>query len=122
MTILQEGSLLAGIRGRMLVADGELFKPENVKVAVTENAFNFTWDEDITATGNPTDRAIILLYNKKFGHVHANYSGARRDELSHTFPMKPGYIKNNTYEVFIAFKDIMSDEVSKSVYCGRFTN
>ena len=106
----------------VLVADGALLKPENVKVIVSENAFNFTWDEDITATGNPNDRAIILLYNKNFGRVHANYSGAQRDELKHTFPMKPGYIKNNTYEVFIAFKDIMSDEVSKSVYCGRFTN
>ncbi|MBB5619895.1 hypothetical protein HDE69_000933 [Pedobacter cryoconitis] len=106
----------------MLVADGALLKPENVKVNVSENAFNFTWDQDITATGNPNDRTIILLYNKKFGRVHANYSGAQRDELSHNFPMKPGYIKDNTYEVFIAFKDIMSDEVSKSVYCGRFTN
>jgi len=106
----------------VLVANGELLKPENVAVTVTEKAFNFTWNQDITGTGNPNDRTIILLYNKNFGRVHANYSGAQRDELQQTFPMKPGHIKDNTYEVFIAFKDIMSDEVSKSVYCGRFTN
>jgi hypothetical protein len=98
----------------VLVADGELLKPEKVKVVVTENAFNFSGNEDIAATGNPNDRVIILLYNKNSGRVYANYSGAQRDELSHAFPMKPGYIKNNTYKVFIAFKDIMSDEVPKA--------
>jgi len=106
----------------VLVADGGLVKPENVAVTVTENAFNFTWDEDKTGIGSPNDRAIILLYDKIFGVVHVNYSGARRDELKDTFRLDPRYSKDRTYEVFIAFKDVMSDEVSKSVYCGRFIN
>jgi len=103
----------------VLVADGELVKPENVAVTVTENTFNFIWDEDKTGLGSPNDRAIILLYDKTFGVVHANYSGGRRDELKDTFRLDPRYSKDRTYEVFIAFKDVMSDEVSRSVYCGR---
>jgi len=108
----------------VLVADGELVKPENVVVTLAENAFNFTWDKDQTGLGSPNDRAIILLYNKDYKHFHANYSGARREELKDTFCLDsiPIETKDRTYEVFIAFKDVMSDEVSKSVYCGRFTN
>ena len=109
---------------KILVADGGLVKPENVKVTLSENTFNFTWDKDQTSTGSPNDRAIILLYNKDYKHFHANYSGARRDELKDTFCLDsiPIKTKDRTYEVFIAFKDVMSDEVSKSVYCGRFIN
>jgi len=107
---------------KILVADGELVKPENVVVRVSEDTFNFEWDEDKTGIGSPTDRAIILLYDKTFRVVHANYSGARRDQLKDTFCLNPIYSKNRTYEVFIAFKDVMSDHVSKSVYCGRFIN
>ncbi|KIO78695.1 hypothetical protein TH53_02050 [Pedobacter lusitanus] len=95
-------------------------KPENVTVQVAENAFHFTWDKDKTQTGNPGDRAIILLYSQTHRRPHINYSGARREELKDTFYLDPFYIKKNTYEVFIAFKDVMSDEVSQSVYCGRF--
>ncbi|QNK64216.1 hypothetical protein H7F33_06940 [Pedobacter sp. PAMC26386] len=125
-------NMLTGIKGEfpeqeinwntVLVADGELIKPENVMVTVSENAFNFTWEQDNTVIGSPNDRAIILLYDKTYHRFHANYSGARRAELKDTFYLDPFYIKNHTYEVFIAFKDVMSDEVSKSVYCGRFTN
>ncbi|QNK64455.1 hypothetical protein H7F33_08250 [Pedobacter sp. PAMC26386] len=125
-------NLLTGIKGEfpeqeinwdtVLVADGELIKPENVSVTASENAFNFTWEQDETGIGSPSDRTIILLYNKTYNRFHANYSGARRDELKDTFFLDPFYIKHHTYEVFIAFKDVMSDEVSKSVYCGRFTN
>ncbi|MBB5635093.1 hypothetical protein HDF26_002180 [Pedobacter cryoconitis] len=106
----------------ILVAEGELIKPENVKVTVAENSFIFTWDKDKTNTASPTDRAIILLYSKTHGWVYANYSGARRDELKDSFRIRQKHFKNNTYEVFIAFKDVRSDEVSRSVYCGRFTN
>ena len=107
---------------KILVADGELVKPENVVVTLSEDTFNFVWDEDQTGIGSPNDRAIILLYDKTFGNVHANYSGARRDELKDNFRLNPLYSKERTYEVFIAFKDVMSDHISKSVYCGRFIN
>ncbi|MBB5638435.1 hypothetical protein HDE68_004364 [Pedobacter cryoconitis] len=106
----------------VLVAEGNLVKPENVKVTCSANTFDFTWDKDHTGTGAPTDRAIILLYSKTHSWVYANYSGARRDELKDTFAISHKHFKNNTYEVFIAFKDVKSDEVSRSVYCGRFTN
>jgi hypothetical protein len=107
---------------KILVADGELVKPENVTITVAENSVHFTWDKDQTGLGSPKDRAIILLYNKTFRRVDANYSGARRDELKDTFFLNSHYRNTGTYEVFIAFKDVMSDHVSKSVYCGRFTN
>jgi hypothetical protein len=107
---------------KILVADGELVKPENVAITVSENAVHFTWDEDKSGMGSPKDRTIILLYHKDFGRVNANYSGACRGELKDTFFFDPRYNKTGTYEVFIAFKDVMSDHVSKSVYCGRFTN
>ncbi|WP_348621207.1 DUF6266 family protein [Pedobacter lusitanus] len=126
----KSANLLTGIKGEfpnqeiswdtILVADGPLQKPENVTVQVAENAFHFTWDKDKTAESNPNDRAIILLYSKTYRRPHINYSGARRDELKDTFYLDPFYLKKNTYEVFIAFKDVMSDKVSKSVYCGRF--
>jgi hypothetical protein len=107
---------------KILVADGELVKPENVTIKVAENAVHFTWDKDQAGLGSPKDRAIILLYNKTFRRVDANYSGARRDELKDTFFLNPRYRNTGTYEVFIAFKDVMSNHVSKSVYCGSFTN
>ena len=106
----------------VLVADGTLVKPENVTIKVEGNTVHFTWDEDKTGLGSPKDRAMILLYNKTFGRVDANYSGARRDELKDTFVLDSRYRIIGTYEVFIAFKDVMSDHVSKSVYCGRFIN
>lgn len=34
--------------------------------------------------------------------------------------MHPAHMKNKTYEVFLVFKDILSDAVSKSVYCGSY--
>ncbi|KIO77750.1 hypothetical protein TH53_07410 [Pedobacter lusitanus] len=128
----KSANMLTGIKGEfpdqeinwdtILVADGPRIKPENVKVTVTKNSFNFTWDKDKTAEGNPNDRAMILLYSKTYGRLLINYSGARRDELKDAVYLDPFYIKKNTYEVFIAFKDVISDEVSKSVYCGRFIN
>ncbi|MBB5620573.1 hypothetical protein HDE69_001622 [Pedobacter cryoconitis] len=108
----------------ILVAHGDLIKPENVVVKVSKNTFNFTWDEDKTGQASPNDRTMILLYNKEYQHFFANYSGARRDELKDTLCLdsSPIRTKGRTYEVFIVFKDIMSDEVSKSVYCGSFEN
>ncbi|MBB5644091.1 hypothetical protein [Pedobacter cryoconitis] len=32
--------------------------------------------------------------------------------------MHPAHGKNRTYEVFLVFKDVLSDAVSKSVHCG----
>ncbi|RAJ25036.1 DUF6266 family protein [Pedobacter cryoconitis] len=108
----------------ILVADGELVKPENVVVKVANNTFNFTWDEDKTGLASPNDRTMILLYNQEYQHFFANYSGARRDELKDTLCLdsSPVRTRGRTYEVFIVFKDVMSDEVSKSVYCGSFLN
>ncbi|QNK62353.1 hypothetical protein H7F33_17685 [Pedobacter sp. PAMC26386] len=124
-------NMLTGVKGgfpaqeinwdTILVASGELIKPENVTVTLSENAFNFAWEQDTTGIGSPNDRAIILLYNTKYRRFHANYSGARRAELKDTFYLDPFYIKNNTYKIFMAFKDVMSDEVSRSVYCGEYT-
>ena len=108
----------------ILVADGELVKPENVVVKVANNTFSFTWDADKTGLASPKDRTMILLYNKEYQHFFANYSGARRDELKDTLCLdsSPVRTRGRIYEVFIVFKDVMSDEVSQSVYCGSFQN
>jgi hypothetical protein len=123
-------NLLHGVKGEfpeqeinwdtVLVSDGELSKPENVKVTVAKNALQFTWDEDKAPIGSPNDRTMILLYNKAEKRFHACYSGARRSELKDTFHLHPVHFRNRTYEVFIAFKDVISDAVSKSVYCGKW--
>jgi len=123
-------NLLHGVKGEfpeqeinwdtVLVSDEDLIKPENVQVTVTRNAFQFTWDKDKTGIGSPNDRTMILLYNKVHKRFHACYSGARRGELKDTFFLNPAHIRNKTYEVFIAFKDVISDAVSKSVYCGKW--
>ncbi|MGY0041133.1 hypothetical protein [Pedobacter sp. NJ-S-72] len=73
------------------ISDGDLAKPENVKVTVAKNTFEFTWDVDKTGIGSPNDRTMILLYNKVQKGFEACYSGARRSEL----------------------KDVISDAVSK---------
>lgn len=88
-------NLLHGIKGEfpeqeinwdtVLVADGDLVKPENVKVTLSKNAFNFEWDKDLTDIGCPNDRIMILLYNKEGKRFRACYSGARRSELKDTF-------------------------------------
>ena len=122
-------NLLHGIKGEfpeqeinwdtVLVADGDLVKPENVKITLSKNALNFEWDKDQTGVASPNDRIMILLYNKEGRRFHACYSGARRSELKDTFQMHPAHMKNKTYEVFLVFKDVLSDAVSKSVYCGK---
>jgi len=104
----------------VLVSDGELVKPENVQVTMAKNAFHFAWEEDKTGTGSPNDRTMILLYNKAHKRFHACYSGARRSELKDTFYLHSAHMKNKTYEVFIAFKDVLSDSVSRSIYCGNY--
>jgi hypothetical protein len=125
-------NLLHGVKGEfpeqeinwdtVLVSDGDLIKPENVKVTVAENTFHFSWDEaQSITTGSPDDRTMILLYDKVEKRFQACYSGARRSELKDVFMLRPTRIKNKTFEVFIAFKDILSDAVSKSVYCGSYT-
>lgn len=101
------------------MADAGLVKPENIKVTITKNALNFEWDKDQTGIGSPNDRTMILLCNKADRRFHACYSGARRSELKDTFQMHPAHMKNKTYEVFLVFKDVLSDAVSKSVYCGK---
>jgi len=93
-------------------------QPENVKVTRSKNALNFEWDKDQTGIGSPNDSIMILLYNKEGRRFLACYSGAGRSELKDTFPMHPAHMKNRTYEVFLVFKDVLSDAVSKSVYCG----
>jgi hypothetical protein len=124
-------NLLHGVKGEfpeqeinwetVLVSDGDLIKPENVKVTVAENTFHFSWDEDKSiTTGSPDDRTMILLYNKAEKGFEACYSGARRSELKDVFSPRPTRLRNKTYEVFIAFKDVLSDAVSKSVYCGQY--
>ncbi|MBB6498380.1 DUF6266 family protein [Pedobacter cryoconitis] len=104
----------------ILVSDGELTKPENVKVTITSKTFHFTWDENKNIIGSQNDRAIILLYDSVQPHFHASYSGARRSELKDSISLSSYQFKGKTFEVFIAFKDVMSDQVSRSVYCGRF--
>jgi hypothetical protein len=125
-------NLLHGVKGEfpaqeinwdtVLVSDGDLVKPENVKVTVADHIFHFSWDEaQSITTGSPNDRTMILLYNKAEKGFLACYSGARRSELKDVFMLRPTRFRNKTYEVFIAFKDVMSDAVSKSVYCGQYT-
>ncbi|QNK64042.1 hypothetical protein H7F33_06000 [Pedobacter sp. PAMC26386] len=125
----KSANLFTGVKGEfpeqeinwdtILVSDGELTKPENVKVTISKNAYHFTWEKREAEVGSPDDRTIILLYSKVYSRFHACYSGARRSELKDTFTLPSPHIKDKTYEVFIAFKDVMSDAVSKSVYCGR---
>ncbi|MBB5621784.1 hypothetical protein HDE69_002847 [Pedobacter cryoconitis] len=89
-----------------------------MRVTLYKNALNFEWGKDMTGIGPPNDRILILLYNKEGRLFLACYSGARRSELKDTFPMHPAHGKNRTYEVFLVFKDVLSDAVSKSVYYG----
>ncbi|MGY0034972.1 DUF6266 family protein [Pedobacter sp. NJ-S-72] len=125
-------NLLHGVKGEfpaqeinwdtVLVSDGDLTIPENVKVTVADHAFHFSWDEAQSITiDSPNDRTMILLYNKADRRFQACYSGARRSELKDVFMLRPTRLRNKTYEVFIAFKDVLSDAVSKSIYCGPHT-
>lgn len=124
-------NLLHGVKGEfpeqeinwdtVLVADGALVKPENVQVTMTKNAFKFNWEQDKTGLGSPDDRTMILLYSDSDKRFRACYSGARRSELNDSFSFHPAHMKNHSYAIFIAFKDVLGDAVSQSVYCGHYT-
>ena len=74
-------NLLHGIKGEfpeqeinwdtVLVADGDLVKPENVKITLSKNALNFEWDKDQTGVASPNYRIMILLYNKEGRRFHS---------------------------------------------------
>ncbi|MBB6501051.1 DUF6266 family protein [Pedobacter cryoconitis] len=119
-------NLLNGIKGiypdqeinwnEIYVADGDLARPENVQVTMTADSFQFNWER---TTGSEDDRSMILVYCHDNNESHFSFSGARRAELKDVFTLRSRYIAGKTFEVFIAFKNIISNEVSRSVYCGR---
>jgi hypothetical protein len=98
--------------------DGDLAVPENVSVTGVAGGLSFAWDKAYDSnTGSNTDRTMIMLISKKRGSKIYTLSGARRTELQDFLPTPKAY-KETMFEVYISFRDIVSGEVSKSVYCG----
>jgi len=108
--------------GEVIIADGSRAMPEKVIVEMKPDGFHFSWSEDYDLNnGSIYDRAMIFIYcHHETTRTAFNFSGAMRKELKDFHPLT-SYHKGKKFEVYIAFKDVRSNEVSRSVYGGSFT-
>lgn len=108
---------------KFLVAWGNCAVPENVSLKPFKDGFEILWDKTYdTSTGKDSDRLMVFAYLKikDTNYRFFNFSGARRDELRDVFQFPPVHKGFDTH-LFICFKDVKTNEVSNSVYCGEHT-
>lgn len=104
------------------LADGKIDTPKDITVKVEGGKLHFSWDSKAELLiGSANDRTMILLYEQQSDRVFENLSGAQRKEGADVFPLDFTKLRQRTFDIYIAFKDIFTNEVSNSVYCGRHT-
>jgi hypothetical protein len=108
---------------KFMVAWGDCAVPTNVMIKPANRGFEISWDKAYdNAIGDDSDRLMVFAYRKekhKKDHFF-NFSGARRDELKDVFQfplVKRGY----AFHLYICFKNVVTNDVSNSVYCGEHT-
>lgn len=103
----------------ILVSEGSLAAPEQVSVNTTYAGFEFSWDKQYDINhGLPSDRTMMVIYSKDKKRTYTNFSGAQRKELKDFFAIDKAY-KGKSFHIFLCFKEVKTNRVSKSVYCGE---
>ncbi|QNK63992.1 hypothetical protein H7F33_05740 [Pedobacter sp. PAMC26386] len=124
-------NLFTGVTGRhpnrkinwdgIVVSDGNLARPANVVTTMYKDEFHFSWAPDYDPElGSENDRTIILAYCNETKLCHFSLSGGQRKDLKDTFKLPLLNYDYKSFEVFIAFKDTLSNQVSRSIYCGHY--
>lgn len=102
---------------------GDLAIPQQVVVVPVSGGFEFTWGKDFEVTaGNMLDRTMIMLYNEEINRHFYIFSGAQRREGKDFFALSlPKQFRNIKFRIYLSFKEVTSNRVSDSVYCGEYS-
>lgn len=102
----------------MILADGQRAMPEQVQLRSLKQGFELSWSADFEeAHGSGSDRTMLYAFCQQLKKPLYIIDGARRSELKDVFPLPKSY-KGKTFQIFMAFRDARTDDVSRSVYCG----
>jgi hypothetical protein len=87
----------------------------------TAGQVTFSWDDNSTGVNaNPTDQAMVLVYNPSKKESIAILDGADRATGTQVVTIPDGYA-GDTVELFMAFVTPNGNQVSNSVYLGSGT-
>jgi hypothetical protein len=87
----------------------------------TAGQVTFSWDDNSTGiNANPTDQAMVLVYNPSKKESIAILDGADRTTGTQVVTIPDGYA-GDTVELFMAFVTPNGNQVSNSVYLGSGT-
>jgi hypothetical protein len=87
----------------------------------TAGQVTFSWDDNSTGVNaNPTDQAMVLVYNPSKKESIAILDGADRATGTQVVTIPDGYA-GDTVELFMAFVTTNGSQVSNSVYLGSGT-
>jgi hypothetical protein len=108
--------------GLGLLSRGNLSTPFNASTDLTTaGQVNFSWaDNSADGNANPTDKAMVLVYNPSKKESIYLLDGANRTVGSQTLSIPSSY-SGDTVELFMAFITADDSQVSNSVYLGSGT-
>ncbi|EMQ95558.1 hypothetical protein D778_02392 [Xanthomarina gelatinilytica] len=87
----------------------------------TPGEVTFTWDDNsLEGNANPTDKAMLLVYNPSKNESISQLEGADRTVGTETLII-PSTYAGDTVELFMAFIEADGSRVSNSVYLGSGT-
>ncbi|WP_418509781.1 DUF6266 family protein [Corallibacter sp.] len=87
----------------------------------TPGEVTFTWDDNsLEGNANPTDKAMLLVYNPSKKESISQLEGADRTVGTETLII-PSTYAGDTVELFMAFIEADGSRVSNSVYLGSGT-
>lgn len=87
----------------------------------TPGEVTFTWDDNsLEGNANPTDKAMLVVYNPSKNESISQLEGADRTVGTETLII-PSTYAGDTVELFMAFIEADGSRVSNSVYLGSGT-
>ena len=105
----------------LLVADGDLEKARNPKVALIGTSLKFTWDYDnMQEFANRDDQVMLLAFSPETGQSFYTLGGARRSTGMEMLEVYPE-LDQQSFETYIAFITEDRKQISRSMYTGRLT-
>lgn len=107
---------------KVILSVGDIPKPKNVKVQLSANQLDFTWDADMDTQGAlASDRAMIVVFFPELMRGLTMLTGALRTEGKERFPLA-GFTDETVMEIYISYIGANQKTVSDSVYAGQITN
>lgn len=106
-----------------LFSHGDLATPETVVINPVNNGFELHWSKYYDLfNGAMQDRTMIMLYSPELERHYYNFSGAQRKELQDFIRVVlPNKLRKTIFHIYLSFKEVTTNKVSDSVYCGAYT-